>query len=117
MSVADFAARIAEGYQTGCGDTYTTRSFPPPAIRGAAAVFSGCLGCGSADGRSEQMAFVGVAGTSELYTVQWAARGPTQGKPMHLDIAVWKPRTDALAITRICDPVPGGPAPYPSCPQ
>ena len=63
------------------------------------------------------MFFVVLQGKTDLYTVQWAARGPASPKPIDLDIPTWKSRADTLALTRICDKVAGEAAPYPSCTQ
>jgi hypothetical protein len=56
-----------------------------------------------------------VKGREDLYTVQWAEKGPALAKLPELDAAKWKPRADTLALTRICDKVAGEAAPYPSC--
>lgn len=116
-SVAEVAAQIGEGYKAACPATFAAKALPPPKVRGAKAVFEGYLGCGTVDGHSEAMVFVVAQGSSEIYTVQWAERGPAQAKPMEADPSVWRPRADALALTRVCDKVSGEDAPYPSCTQ
>lgn len=117
QTVLNAATTIGEGYRAACPDTFSARSFPAPKIKGAVQAFGGYLGCGTVDGHSEEMVFVIVQGKADLFTVQWAARGPAKASPIVVDAAIWKPRADALALTRICDKVPGEAAPYPSCTQ
>lgn len=116
-SVVIVASRIADGYKAACPRTFAARALPPPKVRGASAVFEGYLGCGTIGGHSEAMVFLVVQGKLEIYTMQWAARGPAQAKPVDADPAIWRPRADALALTRVCDKVAGEQAPYPSCTQ
>ncbi len=117
MTVLDMATNLAEGYQAACPDSFTVHKLPPPKVQGAKAVFSGYLGCGTAGGQSEAMVFLILQGKSEIYTVQWAEHGPAKPSPVEPDPAHWRPRADALALTRICDKVAGEAAPYPSCTQ
>ncbi|MEO8241186.1 MAG: hypothetical protein ABI832_02680 [bacterium] len=114
-SVIDMASNLAEGYQAACPTSFTAHQLPPPKVRGATAVFSGYLGCGTVGGQSEAMVFVVLQGKSEIYTVQWAEHGPAQATPMEPDPVHWRPRADTLALARICDKVAGEAAPYPSC--
>ena len=117
QTALEFATSLATGYQSACPDSFSARNLPAPKIKGATEVFSGYLGCGNVDGHSEQMVFVVLKGATDLYTVQWAARGLAEAAPITPDVPVWMPRADALALTRICDKVPGEAAPYPSCTQ
>ncbi len=115
VSVIDAATSIGQGYQTACPDSFSARSLPGPMIKGAVEAFSGYLACGTANGQSWLMVFIVVKGREDIYTVQWAERGPPQPGPIVPDAARWKPRSDALALTRICDRIGGEAAPYPSC--
>ncbi len=116
-AVTVVAGQIGDGYKVACPDTFATRLLPPPKVRGAVAVFAGYLGCGTVDGHSEAMVFLVMQGKSEIYTVQWAERGPALTKPPEPDPAIWQLRAETLAQTRICDKVAGEQAPYPSCTQ
>ena len=117
QSAVDFAAGLASGYQAACPDTFSARNLPAPRIKGVAQTFAGYVGCGAVQGRSEEMVFVILQGAVDLYTLQWAARGPALAGPISPDAPTWMPRADALALTRICDKVAGEQAPYPSCTQ
>ena len=115
MTTADMAASIGRGYKDACPTSFSGRSLPAPKVRGATEVFAGYLSCGAAEGVSEAMVFIVIKGVAEIYTVQWAARGPAQDKPLDADASIWKPRADALGLTRICDKLAGEAAPYASC--
>ena len=112
MTATAMAASIGRGYQDACPGSFAARSLPAPKVRGASEVFAGYLGCGNANGVSEAMVFVVVKGAAEIYTVQWATRGKAQDKPWEADPVIWRPRADALGLTRICDKVAGETAPY-----
>ena len=115
MPVAEFADRLAAGYQNACPQTFAALRLVAPVIAGAKAAFAGYLGCGSSGTRSEAMVFVIVQGRSEIYSIQWAERGPALTTPPNPDPDIWLARADALGLLRLCDPVPGEAAPYPSC--
>lgn len=115
VSVVDAATSIAEGYRQACPDTFAVRSLPAPQPKGAVAVFAGWVGCGTVDGHAEAMTFLVLQGQTDLYTLQWAERGPAQATAPDPDPAVWKPRADALGLARLCARVSGEAAPYPSC--
>ena len=115
MPVEEFAERLAAGYQNACPDTFAALGLDAPVIKGAVAAFAGYLGCGSTGAQSEAMVFVIVQGRSDVYSLQWAERGPALTAPPNPDPAIWLPRADALGQMRLCDPVAGEAAPYPSC--
>ncbi len=115
MPVEEFAERLAAGYQNACPDTFAALGLDAPVIKGAVAAFAGSLGCGSTGTQSEAMVFVIVQGRSDVYSLQWAERGPALTAPPNPDPDIWLPRADALGQMRLCDPVAGEAAPYPSC--
>ena len=69
---------------------------------------------GSADKRSETALIIAVRGSADVYTIQWAERGPGADKPA-LDDAKWRDRLSKLNPIMFCAIVPGEAAPYPSC--
>jgi hypothetical protein len=111
-----FAEYLAGNYQAACPDTFSASSLNAPDVRGAEAVFAGFLGCGdNGYGQSEAMGFLILVGSSDVYSLQWAERGPMTGPPVY-DAGLWGPRLAELtASARICDRVEGETAPYPSC--
>jgi hypothetical protein len=115
IPVEEFAERLASGYRNACPQTFAALKLDDPVIDGAVAVFAGYLGCGSTGAQSEAMVFVIVQGRSEVYSLQWAERGPALTAPPNPDPAIWLTRADALGQMRLCDPVAGEAAPYPSC--
>jgi hypothetical protein len=115
IPVEEFAERLAAGYQNACPDTFAALGLDAPVIKGAVAAFAGYLGCGSTGSQSEAMVFLIVQGRSEVYSLQWAERGPALTAPPNPDPAIWLTRAGALGQLRLCDPVAGEAAPYPSC--
>lgn len=115
LPVEEFAERLAAGYQNACPQTFAALKLDDPVIVGAAAVFAGYLGCGSTGAQSEAMVFVIVQGRSEVYSLQWAERGLALSAPPNPDPAIWLTRAATLGQMRLCDPVAGEAAPYPSC--
>ncbi len=115
LTVEEFAERLAAGYQNACPQTFAALRLDDPVIKGAVAAFAGYLGCGSTGTQSEAMVFVIVQGRSEIYSIQWAERGPALTSPPNPDPEIWLARADALGLLRLCDPVLGEAAPYPSC--
>ncbi|WP_102223728.1 hypothetical protein [Acidimangrovimonas sediminis] len=115
---ARFAAQIGDGYWRACPASFAGARLAPPTVSGARAVFAGWLACGTA-GRpdlSEQMTFVVMIGTRDIYTLQWAARGAPSDAPPPFDRALWAERLATLASgVRICDITPGEGPPYPGC--
>ena len=115
LTVEAFAERLAAGYQAACPQTFAALRLDTPAIPGAASAFAGYVGCGSTGAQSEAMVFVIVQGRTAIYSLQWAERGPALTQAPDPDPALWLPRAAALGLMRLCDPVAGEAAPYPSC--
>jgi hypothetical protein len=61
---------------------------------------------GSADKRSETALIIAVRGSADVYTIQWAERGPGADKPA-LDDAKWRDRLSKLNPIMFCAIVPG----------
>ncbi|MCX7299523.1 MAG: hypothetical protein NTX73_03915 [Rhodobacterales bacterium] len=112
----NFAKFLAGNYQGACPETFSANSLNAPDVRGAEAVFAGFLGCGdNGFGQSEAMSFLILVGSSDVYSLQWAERGPMTGPPVY-DSALWGPRLAELtASARVCDRLEGEEAPCPSC--
>jgi hypothetical protein len=99
-----------------CPDSYDAKG--SAARIGGFEAFVGVAGCGKV-GRgahvgSEAALIVVIKGSTDIYTVQWAERGPASGKP-DVEHARWNDRLTRLAPIKLCPIVPGEQAPYPSC--
>lgn len=107
---------IAAGYQGACANPIIAEVFndaPPPGSADGALAHLGCPMV-TATGQSEQMMFwVTVAG-DDLYTLQWAERGPGV-ETMEFDPPRWFDRFDLMKQMALCLPQAGEAAPYPSC--
>jgi hypothetical protein len=114
-NAALYASNIAASYRQYCPDSYSTQMLPTPAIPGvldAVAVYYAC-GPTADTAQAEGVVMLVLSGRKDIYTLQWAERFDA---PVPYDAARWAPRLAALsADARLCDPVPGEGAPYPSC--
>jgi hypothetical protein len=112
-----FAASIAGGFKSACPDTFTAKGVGPAKF-GDQDGYVALASCGSvvsaADKHSETALVVAVKGSADYYTLQWAERTPSSGKPV-IDEAKWLERLRQLQPIRLCPIVPGEAAPYPSC--
>ena len=115
VSAERMGTELARGYKSACPQTFVAHGLPVPELASATKVFAGYLGCGSVAEHSEAMIFLVLKGREDIYTVQWAERGPPLDKPPEAAEAVWRPRLEILARTRICDRVAGDAAPFPAC--
>lgn len=109
------AGRLLEGYRQACAAPVEALSFDAPPGGAAQATFLAWLGCpdvAGADG-AEDMAVLVLIGTQDIYTLQWAERGPPRSDPGMAPR--WSERLEMLATAGLCDPVAGEAAPYPSC--
>jgi hypothetical protein len=117
-NAALYASNIAAFYQQHCPDSYSTQTLPTPVIPGvldAVAVYFAC-GPGADMAQAEGVVMLVLSGRKDIYTLQWAERFDAPDGPVPYDAARWAPRLAALAQdARLCNPVPGEAAPYPSC--
>jgi hypothetical protein len=114
---ARFANNLAGLYQGACPASFTAAPLDAPEVPGAASSLAAFIGCGdNGMGHSEAMVLLVIVGAADIYTLQWAAHGPLSSSPLTYDPAAWSPRLAEFAATaRLCDPVAGEAAPYPSC--
>lgn len=109
------AGHFLDGYSAACAHPVSARSFEAPAGGVARDSFLAWIGCAevAGAGRSEEMALLVLVGAQDIYTLQWAERGPARAA-LEME-ARWTDRLKLLATTGLCDPVAGEEAPYPSC--
>lgn len=109
------AGQLLEGYRQACAAPVDALSFAAPPGGAAQATFLAWIGCPdvAGAGRSEDMVVLVLIGTQDIYTLQWAERGPPRSGPGMAPR--WSERLELLATAGLCDPVAGEAAPYPSC--
>ncbi|MDP2063807.1 MAG: hypothetical protein Q8Q63_01960 [Phaeovulum sp.] len=112
-----FGDALGRGYSAACPETLHAETFEVAAIAGARAVFGAYLGCGTVVGtdHSEAVVFLVLVGASDIYTLQWAERGPAEAVAPVAAADPWAMRAGVLAATQLCTPPAGEAAPYPSC--
>jgi hypothetical protein len=64
---------------------------------------------------SESALLIGLKGSADYYTIQWAERGPAANQPIAISDQKWTDRFNALSPIRLCARVPGEAPPYPNC--
>ncbi len=112
----------AAGYKQACASTFAYKRVGTTKISGWPAA-TAIISCGSAADEhgkagavhSETALYIAIAGEQDLYTIQWAERGPASPKPLSLDDPKWSVRGRELSPIRVCPRVDGEKAPYPSC--
>lgn len=117
VSPESVAASIAGGFKSACPDTFVAKGLGRTKF-GDQEAYTAIASCGSVvsapDKHSETALVIAVKGSADYYTLQWAERTPTSGKPV-IDEAKWQDRLRQLQPIRLCPIVPGEAAPYPSC--
>lgn len=112
-----FVEQISAGFQNACPETFSSRVIGETKLDGNDA-FIAIVGCGalkSGPPRSEAALLIGLKGKADMYTIQWAERGPVAtGMKVEID-GKWEARLKALGPIRLCPIVRGEKAPYPSC--
>lgn len=107
---------LAHGYQNGCSAPIIFEIFNDPPPKGAEDGVLAHLGCPKVlrTGQSEQAMLWVAVGQDNLYTLQWAERGPAQDS-LAFEPSQWFDRFDLLSRMALCVPLPAEQAPYPSC--
>jgi hypothetical protein len=112
-----FANNMASGFQQACPSTFNATNIGEFKIDGHDAMFA-FLSCGtlSTNGkaRSESMLLLVIKGSRDVYTLQWAERGPASKTPIAFG-KKWSERMNSLAPVKVCPIVKGEKAPYTSC--
>jgi hypothetical protein len=117
-SLQGYLGRITAGYESHCPGTYAVNQLGPRLIDGRDA-FAVIVSCGSvtegASAHSESSILLGIKGSADYYTLQWAERGSPSDKPMNLPTDFWTARLAQLYPIKLCPIVAGERAPFPSC--
>ncbi len=113
-----FAHYILAGYRQACPDHVSAIELKAPDIPGAAEVFAGQVGCSTVAGtdHGEAMVFLVAVSGADVFSLQWARRGPAGQKTPGYNAGTWDPALAFLtAGLRFCVPVAGEQPPYPTC--
>lgn len=107
---------MARGYEAGCAQPIIVEAFNDAPTPGAEDGVLAHIGCAevSATGQSEQMMFWLAVREGDLYSLQWAERGPAAAT-LAFEPQNWFDRFEFLKQMALCSPEPGEEAPYPSC--
>ena len=109
--VDDFVARTKRT----CPDSFGAAPLPNVFV-GSYDTAVAVAGCGSAaGGQSETTMQMVVKGGMDVYTFEWAVRGPASRGPLKIDPSDWTARLLRLAPVRVCAVVANEQPPYPSC--
>jgi hypothetical protein len=106
-----FVLNIFKDFQTACPATFSILELGSRSLDGreSFAAIGSCGAVSTADeaskhtAHSETALIVGIKGTADIYTVQWAERGQPSNRPLTLDPAVWTDRFKQLEPIRICE--------------
>jgi hypothetical protein len=110
-SAKAFVLNIFRGFQTACPATFSILELGPRSLDGRES-FAAIGSCGSVStaeeaakhaGHSETALIVGIKGSADIYTIQWAERGQPSNRPLTLDPAVWAERFKQLEPIRVCE--------------
>ena len=118
MTPLRFSNELAAGFRNACPDSYAAKGVGKVKV-GSHEGFASVISCGSVNAaggdRSESMLAIVIKGEQDIYTLQWAERGPASKGPLPFDDAKWSGRLKQLMPLALCPIVPGEAAPYPSC--
>jgi hypothetical protein len=112
------AQTIAAGFEKACPASYSGQGLDKRTVSGFEA-FMAFASCGTSPtakgGASESTIMTVIQGQDDIYTVQWAERGPPSATPLPFTVTRWAERLSRLEPLRLCTIVPGEKPPYPSC--
>jgi hypothetical protein len=113
-----FIESISAGFKRACPESFAVTALGALKVSGHDG-FAAVASCGTVQSgtikRAEAALLIGIKGSADYYTVQWAERGPPSSAPLPLDHAKWGERFKLLRPIKICPIVPGETFPYPSC--
>jgi hypothetical protein len=110
-SAKSFVLNIFKNFQSACPTTYSTLELGSRKVDGREG-FAAIASCGSVStveeaakkaAHSETALVLGIRGSADIYTVQWAQRGQPSAHPLTLDAAVWVDRFKILDPIRVCE--------------
>jgi hypothetical protein len=110
-SAKSFVLDIFKNFQSACPATFSTLELGSRKVDGREG-FAAIASCGSVStteeaaknaAHSETALILGIKGSADIYTVQWAQRGQPSAHPLPLDAAVWVDQFNQLNPIRVCE--------------
>ena len=122
LTAQRMVGNIADRYKSACPGTFAFENVGKVEISGQNGYLA-LLSCGHVADEggtagavhSETAVILAIAGTEDMYTLQWAERTHASDTPLPFDDAKWQARMTRLKAIRICTRVEGEKEPYPSC--
>lgn len=110
------ASMIGGGFRDACPKTFWGSDEGAQQVDGADAAHLVAFSCGDSGAGQAEVALILVAVSgADLFTLQWATRGPGSTAQVLPDMGEWRARGEALLRLRLCPVVAGEEPPYPSC--
>lgn len=92
--------RISSGFKRACPETFIVAALGPLKLSGHDG-FAAVASCGTVqsgtDKHAESALLIGIKGSTDYYTIQWAERGPPSRHPLPLDHTEWGKRFKTLS--------------------
>jgi hypothetical protein len=108
-SAKSFVLNIFKDFQTACPATFSILELGPRNLDGREN-FAAIGSCGSVStaqannaAHSETALVLGIKGSADIYTIQWAERGQPSNRPLTLDPGLWADRFKQLEPIRVCE--------------
>lgn len=112
----EMGLRIGDGFQAACPTTFWGSDEGVQPVDGAEAAHLLAFSCGDAGSGQSETALILVALSGEdVFTLQWAARGPAVDEPLRPEPGLWQVRGVPVLGLRLCPVKLGEAPPYPSC--
>ena len=106
-----FVLNMFKGFQTACPATFSILELGTQTIDGREG-FAAIGSCGAVStpaeaakhtAHSETALIIGIKGSADIYSIQWAERGQPSNRPLSLDAAVWTDRFKQWQPIRVCE--------------
>jgi hypothetical protein len=108
-SAKNFVLNIFKDFKAACPATFSILELGSQNLDGPES-FASVGSCGSVSTpeeknvpHSETALIIGIKGTADIYTVQWAERGQPSDRPLALDAGLWADRFKQLQPIRVCE--------------
>lgn len=110
-SAKSFVLNIFKDFQTACPATFSVLELGPRSLDGRES-FAAIGSCGAVStaeeeskhaAHSETALIVGIKGSADIYTIQWAQRGQPSNRPLVLEPGVWADRFKQLEPIHVCE--------------